>query len=97
MIKNLSNYSIVEIDNKRKEIEQKINDLKILKEKLEKYFDFVIPTYIIDDILKNEDYYHFCLMVNLAVMNDRLSSEKGEILKLKIKDLYNIKNMYDRF
>lgn len=36
-------------------------------------------------------------MVNMSVVNNGLSNENGETLKLGISELYNIKNIYDKF
>ena len=71
-------------------------EFKILKEKLEKQFDFEIVDYIIYDILDEETYYHTCLMINLAVLNNRLSIENGEQLKQGLKDLFKINNSNDK-
>ncbi len=97
MQEELNNYSILNNYNEIKMLERKKNDFIVLKEKLENYFSFNIPEYIVDDILKNEDYNHFCLMINLAVVNNRISNKNGEILKIGIKKLYNIKGKYDKF
>lgn len=80
---------------KIKQIERRNKLSDKIREKLEKYFDFHITSYIIDDIVENEDYHHFCLMVNLAVVNNRLSTYNGEILKAGIKKIFGIENNYD--
>lgn len=82
-------------EEKIREIKRKNELSNKIKEKLEKYFDFHITSYIIDDIVENEDYHHFCLMVNLAVVNNRLTANNGEKLKLEIKRIFNIKNNYE--
>lgn len=82
-------------EEKIREIKRKNELSNKIKEKLEKYFDFHITSYIIDDIVENEDYHHFCLMVNLAVVNNRLTANNGEKLKLGIKRIFNIKNNYE--
>ncbi len=95
----LSNYATIDTEelNKRKRlIDEQTKEIELLKEKLEEYFKFEIPNYIIMDIIENEEYKHFCLMVNLAVANNRLSNKDGEILKDGIKDIFNIKNDYDK-
>ena len=69
----------------------------MLKEKLEEHFNFEITDYIIDDILDYETYRHTCLMINLAVISNRISIENGEILKAGLKIIFKIKNKYDRF
>lgn len=88
---DLEQYSKIEIDEakrKIKRIQKRLKEFGILKEKLEKQFDFEIVDYIIYDILDEETYYHTCLMINLAVLNNRLSIENGEQLKQGLKDLF---------
>lgn len=96
---DLEQYSKIEIDEakrKIKRIQKRLKKFKILKEKLEKQFDFEIVDYIIYDILDEETYYHTCLMINLAVLNNRLSIENGEQLKQGLKDLFKINNSNDK-
>lgn len=96
---DLEQYSKIEIDEakrKIKRIQKRIKEFGILKEKLEKQFDFEIVDYIIYDILDEETYYHTCLMINLAVLNNRLSIENGEQLKQGLKDLFKINNSNDK-
>ena len=88
---------VIDAVGKIKRLEIRRKEFKILKEKLEKHFNFEITEYIIDDILDYETYYHTCLMINLAVINNRLSAENGEKLKLELKNLFKINNIYDRF
>ena len=88
---------VIDAVGKIKRLEIRRKEFKILKEKLEKHFNFEITEYIIDDILNYETYYHTCLMINLAVINNRLSAENGEKLKLELKNLFKINNIYDRF
>ena len=47
-------------------------------------------------IAENEEFNHICLIINVAIVNNRLSSENGKYLKEKIKSLCNIQNDYDR-
>lgn len=86
---------VVNINQRIKELEQE----KILHEKIKKkmsnYFNFEITSYIIDDIVISENYRHFCSMVNLAVVNNRLSANNGDILKTEIKKIFNIVDDYD--
>lgn len=96
---DLEQYSKIEIDEakrKIKRIQKRLKEFKILKEKLEKQFDFEIVDYIIYDILDEETYYHTCLMINLAVLNNRLSIENGEKLKQGLKNLFKISNSNDK-
>lgn len=88
---------VIDAVGKIKRLEIRRKEFKILKEKLEKHFNFEITEYIIEDILDYETYYHTCLMINLAVINNRLSAENGEKLKLELKNLFKINNIYDRF
>lgn len=100
MEKNLSNYAIKDIEKletKRIELERYNKEVQLLKSKLEQHFEFEIPTYIILDIVEHEDYEHFCLMINLAVVNNRLSEEQGQLLANEIKEMYNIQSVYDKF
>lgn len=96
----LTKYTIDEIEEakgKIKRIEVRKKEYRLLKEKLEEHFDFEITDYIIDDILDYETYRHTCLMINLAVINNRISIENGKILKAGLKIIFKIKNEYDRF
>jgi hypothetical protein len=98
MEKIFQNYAVIDIEERKKsnlQLEKRIKEMKLLKEKLEKHFNFEIPDYIIDDILDYEKYHHICLIINLAVVSNRLSEENGKILKEGIKKLFNIDNDYD--
>ena len=96
----LTKYTADEVEEakgKIKRIEVRKKEYRLLKEKLEEHFNFEITDYIIDDILDYETYRHICLMINLAVINNRISIENGEILKAGLKIIFKIKNEYDRF
>ena len=67
-----------------------------IKNDLQKHINFEIPEYIIHDIAENEEFNHICLIINVAIVNNRLSSENGKYLKEKIKSLCDIQNDYDR-
>lgn len=100
MEKRLSNYSLDEIESakgKIKMLETRRKEFKILKNKLEERLDFEVTNYIIDDILDYETYHHTCLMINLAVINNRLSIENGDRLKVELKTMFNITSDYDTF
>lgn len=90
----LSNYSIFE--QKKIQLEKKAKDIELLKQKLEEHFKFKIPRYVIMDIAENEDYRHFCLMINLAVINERLTEKNGKILANGIKEMLKIENEYSK-
>ena len=96
----LTKYTADEIDEakgKIKRIEVRKKEYRLLKEKLEEHFNFEITDYIIEDILDYETYRHTCLMINLAVINNRISIDNGEILKAGLRTIFKIKNEYDRF
>lgn len=100
MKKFLSNYATADIKEMRAErikLEKYNEEIQLLKSKLEEHFKFEIPTYIILDIIEHEDYQHFCLMINLAVVNNRLSRKQGQILANGIKEMYKVQNVYDKF
>lgn len=96
----LTKYTADEVEEakgKIKRIEVRKKEYRLLKEKLEEHFNFQITDYIIDDILDYETYRHTCLMINLAVINNRISIDNGEILKAGLRIIFKIKNEYDRF
>lgn len=96
----LTKYTADEVEEakgKIKRIEVRKKEYRLLKEKLEEHFNFKITDYIIDDILDYETYRHTCLMINLAVINNRISIDNGEILKAGLRTIFKIKNEYDRF
>lgn len=92
-------YSLDEVESakgKIKLLEIRKKEFRILKGKLEEHLGFKIVGYIIDDILDYETYHHICLMINLAVVNCRLSAGQGEKLRKEIKELFEVNNEYDR-
>ena len=92
MEKYCRNYTDTDISDIVKKIEIRNREFKELKEKLENYFKFKITDYIISDILDCENYNHVCLMINLAVINNRISLENGITLKKRTKiDISNNK------
>ena len=100
MEKLFENYTINNLQNvveRIKEIEIWNKEFEKLKEKLENYFNFDIADYIVSDILECETYNHVCLMINLAIANNRISLENGITLKSGLKKLFKINNMFDKF
>ena len=100
MKKFFENYTI----NDRQNVVERIKEIEIwnkefeeLKEKLENHFNFEIADYIVSDILECETYNHVCLMINLAVINNRISSKNSKTLKNELKKLFRINNMFDKF
>ena len=100
MEKFLKNYTIndvSEVVEKIKKIEIRKKEFEEFKGNLEKYFKFEIVDYIVSDILDCETYNHVCLMINLAVVSNRISSENSITLKNGLKKLFQINNIFDKF
>jgi len=100
MEKFLESYTISnesKIIEEVKRIKIKKREFEELKEKLEKYFNFEITDYIVSDILDCETYNHVCLMINLAVINNRISIENSITLKNELKKLFKINDIFDKF
>ena len=100
MKKFFENYTITDRQNvveRIKEIEIWNKEFEELKEKLENYFNFEIADYIVSDILECENYNHVCLMINLAVVNNRISLEDSIILKNGLKKLFKINSSFNKF
>lgn len=97
MEKFLSNYEPTTIEEKRLDLEKYIEEIQLLKSKLEHHFRLALLTYTILDIVEHENYQHFNLMINLAVVNSKLSKEQWQIIKNEIKKMYNIQSIYDKF
>lgn len=98
MESEFQNYAEIEQERRidREQVERKLKEIHLVKEKLEEHFGFEIESYIIHDIVCNEDYHHFKSMVNLAVENNRLTEEEGETLKQGIKEMFEIDGEFDR-
>ena len=94
MRRNNQDYSITE--EKYEIIKKHIEKIDKIKNDLQKHINFEIPEYIIHDIAENEEFNHICLIINVAIVNNRLASENGKYLKEKIKSLCDIQNDYDR-
>lgn len=85
--KNLLSNQIKEIEYKQielKELKNKVLEWNYMAIKIQSKFDFILPNYIIDEILKNEekkDYINLHYLVNCAVINGRISENNGKIIK----------------
>ena len=77
--------SKVEVENML--LKKEIKRFKNLKEKIEYQYGFNIPNYIIDEIINNNNYDNLCSLVNLAVIQNRLTKEQGIIIKHKYDNL----------
>lgn len=56
-----------------------------LKHKLQIEYGFTIPDYIIDEIINNNNYDNLCALLNLAVLNKRISKKNARIIKEREK------------
>ena len=97
MEKFFENYTINDVQNVVEIIKKIEIRNKEIKEKLENYFKFDIADYIVSDILECENYNHVCLMINLAVVNNRISLEDSIILKNGLKKLFKINSSFNKF
>ena len=92
MFKKVSKENL--LSNKTKEFEYKQNELRKLKDeilewnkkarKIQSKFNFVLPDYIIDEIIESEtkkDYSNLHSLINCAVLNGKLSENNGNIIK----------------
>ena len=79
------------INSNLSNLEQHISELKkqieLWNKKatfIQSQFDFIIPNYIIDEIISNEyskNYSNLHYLINAAVVNKRLTKNNGNILK----------------
>ncbi len=92
MLKNISLFS--DYSNQLQKIEQNQAKLKNLQNKIlewnqkaikiQRKFDFILPNYIIDEIVENEEKKDYCnlnYLVNCAVVNGKISENNGKIIK----------------
>ncbi len=65
--------------------EMKIIDAKNIKyQEIQKHYNFIIPKYILNEIIKPlYDKRELCMLINMAIMNERFSDNEGRILKEK--------------
>ena len=69
-----------------------LNERKQLKEKIQIEMGFIIPNYIIDEIIENKNdigYSNLFCLINMAIINNRISKYNAKKLKLYISN--NIK------
>lgn len=92
MLKYMSLFS--EYSNEMKQIERNQAELRNLQNKIlewnqkaikiQRKFDFILPNYIIDEIVKSEkkkDYSNLHYLINCAVVNGRISENNAKIIK----------------
>lgn len=77
---------MTETEIKEKLLWGEIHRFRRLKEKLEFEYKFSIPDYIVDEIINNNNYENLCALLNLAVLNKRISKKNAQIIKEKEKN-----------
>lgn len=83
-----------EFSNSITEREQSRIELEILQKRISEWnrkasiiqsnFDFILPNYMIDEILNNEEkknYVNLHCLINCAVVNGRITESNGKLLK----------------
>ena len=93
----LNNYveNITPLTEKQKEIVDLKNRIAQWKEKAKKIqssFDFLLPNYIIDEIIEKgnsikQNYQNLYCLINCAVINGRITKENGITLRQYAKKL----------
>lgn len=71
-------------------LQQELYSWNEKKEKIQNNFNFLIPDYIIDEIIQNEiskSFVNLHYLVNCALVNERLSEKNANLLK----QIYNFK------
>ena len=91
----LKEYTTEDIKKRKIQLEKEIQKSKVIREILEKYFKFEISDYIIEDIVHSETYRHLCFVINLAIVNERISTKNAKTLKEGIKEIFSIEDDLD--
>lgn len=77
---------------KLKILQSKVNLWNEKAAKIQTQFNFILPSYLIDEIIDQEhckNYSNLYSLINLAVLTNKLSKENGKILKRAYStDLY---------
>lgn len=71
---------------KLEELQKRISDWNLKASKIQSNFDFVLPNYIIDEIIDSQNkqyknYINLYNLINLAVITGSLSEDNGKIIK----------------
>ena len=72
------------IVEKNKILKEKMIQLEIERKKIQGNFKFKIPIYVLDEIIKLNNMgkkNNLNVMINLAIVNNRISSKEARILK----------------
>lgn len=84
---NLLSDEIKKIKYKQAELnklQNKISEWNEIAIKIQANFSFILPNYIIDEIIENQekqDYINLHYLVNCAVINGRISENNGKMIK----------------
>ena len=63
---------------------EKLEAKNILYKEIQRNYNFTIPQYILSEIIKPlYDKKELCMLINMAIMNERFSDNEGKILKEK--------------
>ncbi len=82
---NLDYNQISEIQIKTKNLQNELDSFNKEKEIIQSKFDFIIPDYLIDEIIesnRSKFYVNLRHLINCAIINGRISKENGTILKM---------------
>lgn len=82
--KSLDYSQISKIQIETKNLQNKLDKFNKEKEIIQSQFNFIIPDYLIDEIIESNTtkiYYNLNCLINCAIINGTLSKENGSILK----------------
>lgn len=82
--RNLDYSQISKIQIETKSLQNKLDTFNKEKEIIQSRFNFIIPDYLIDEIIESNTtkiYHNLNCLINCAIINGTLSKENGSILK----------------
>lgn len=82
--RNLDYSQISKIQIETKNLQNKLDAFNKEKEIIQNQFNFIIPDYLIDEIIESNTtkiYLNLNYLINCAIINGTLSKENGLILK----------------
>lgn len=82
--KSLDYSQISKIQIETKNLQNKLDKFDKEKEIIQNQFNFIIPDYLIDEIIESNTtkiYRNLNCLINCAIINGTLSKENGSILK----------------
>lgn len=84
---NSLSEQLEKLEQRRIELEKlqnRISEWNRKASEIQSKFNFILPNYIIDEIIENEDrkdYLNLHYLINCAVINGRISETDGNIIK----------------